>query len=292
LKKEFILDNDEVDGVLTEKRVFLAVDRHPFLVNLYACLQSEHYVYFVMEFVAGGDLMFHIQQRMFTEEQARFYAAEILLALEYLHSKHIVYRDLKLDNILLNTDGHLKLADYGLCKENIHVKKATTFCGTPEFIAPEILREEAYGFSVDWWSFGVLLYEMLIGEAPFKGTDEEDIFESILHDEVKYPPTLSFEAVTLLRDLLQRNIADRLGCGPNDALDVKNHPFFHDIQFHELLAKPERGPFLPSLKSPMDLSHFDSEFTALPAILTPTSTVIHPKDQEEFQGLTWTRPKK
>jgi classical protein kinase C/novel protein kinase C epsilon type len=150
-----------------EKKCFLIANqqKHPFLVNLHSCFQTESRLYFVMEYVSGGDLMFHIQKKKFTLSQGRFYACEVLLALKYLHENDIMYRDLKLDNILLTTSGHVKLADYGLCKFNMAYGVTTkTFCGTPEFMAPEILLVKPYTRAVDWWSFGVLIYELVLGK--------------------------------------------------------------------------------------------------------------------------------
>jgi classical protein kinase C/novel protein kinase C epsilon type len=167
LKKEFILEHDEVESTRSEKNCFQIATQtmHPFLVHLHSCFQTESRLYFVMEYVSGGDLMYHIQQRKFNAVQAKFYACEVLLALEYWHQNNILYRDLKLDNILLSTDGHVKIADYGLCKSGMaHGVVTNTFCGTPEFMAPEILSEQPYTRAVDWWSFGVLIYEMLLGK--------------------------------------------------------------------------------------------------------------------------------
>jgi serine/threonine protein kinase len=168
-----------------------------------------------MEYISGGDLMLHIQKKQFTLRQAKYYACEVLLALQYFHAKGIIYRDLKLDNILLTLDGHVKVADYGLCKEDMWYGKTTsTFCGTPEFMAPEvswiswfvraeadcqILLEQRYGRAVDWWAFGVLTYEMLLGQSPFRGDDEDEIFDAILEDEPLYPITMPRDAVSLLQ---------------------------------------------------------------------------------------------
>lgn len=151
-----------------------------------------------MEYVSGGDLMWHIQREPFSERRAKFYACEVLLALEYFHTQGIIYRDLKLDNIMLGLDGHIKVADYGLCKENMWYGDTTgTFCGTPEFMAPEILLEQKYGRAVDWWAFGVLVYEMLLGQSPFRGEDEDEIFDAILEDEILYPVNMSRDSVSI-----------------------------------------------------------------------------------------------
>lgn len=201
LKKQFIVENDEVESTKSEKRVFLAAarERHPFLLGLHSCFQTETRIYFVMEYVSGGDLMLHIQREQFTPRRAKFYAAEVLLALEYFHKSGIVYRDLKLDNILLTLDGHVKVADYGLCKEDMWFGKTTsTFCGTPEFMAPEIILEQRYGRAVDWWAFGVLIYEMLLGQSPFRGDDEDEIFDAILEDEPLYPIHMPKDSVSIL----------------------------------------------------------------------------------------------
>lgn len=202
LKKEFVIENDEVESIQAEKRVFEKATRisHPFLVKLHSSFQSSDRLFFVMEYVSGGDLMLHIQRQVFSEARAKLYGAEVLLALEYLHSQDVVYRDLKLDNILLGLDGHIKIADYGLCKEKMPYGKLTnTFCGTPEFMAPEILLERDYGRAVDWWAFGVLLYEMLLAQSPFKGEEEEEIFEAILEGDVYYPAKLSPEAANIIQ---------------------------------------------------------------------------------------------
>ncbi|CBY40073.1 unnamed protein product, partial [Oikopleura dioica] len=187
LKKGQIIEDDDVECTMTERRVLEL--SHPFLTTLYASFQDSERLYFVMEYVQGGDLMFQIQrERKFPETRSRFYSAEVACALMYLHSRKVVYRDLKLDNVLLDKEGHIKIADFGMCKENVYGNNfATTFCGTPDYIAPEIVREQDYGAPVDWWAFGVLLYEMLSGVPPFEADNEDDLFECILHDEVLFP---------------------------------------------------------------------------------------------------------
>lgn len=282
LKKEFIIENDEIDSTRSEKRVFLtaAREQHPFLLGLHSCFQTETRVYFVMEYVSGGDLMLHIQREQFNLHRAKFYAAEVLLALEYFHKHGIIYRDLKLDNIMLTLDGHIKIADYGLCKEGMWYGNTTsTFCGTPEFMAPEILLEQRYSRAVDWWAFGILLYEMLLGQAPFRGDDEDEIFDAILEDEPLYPIQMPRESVSLLQRLLTRDPARRLGAGPNDADEVKAHPFFRDVNWDDLLHKRVPPPFCPTLKNASDTTWFDTEVRCL-----STYPLVHQRKTDADAG--------
>ncbi|KIJ54841.1 hypothetical protein M422DRAFT_24731 [Sphaerobolus stellatus SS14] len=290
LKKEFIIDNDEVESTRSEKRVFLsaAKERHPFLLGLHSCFQTETRVYFVMEYVSGGDLMLHIQRKQFSLRQAKFYGCEVLLALEYFHSQGIIYRDLKLDNILLTLDGHVKVADYGLCKEDMWFGNTTsTFCGTPEFMAPEILLEQRYGRAVDWWAFGVLMYEMLLGQSPFRGDDEDEIFDAILEDEPLYPITMPRDAVSVLQKLLTREPTRRLGAGKADAEEIKKHPFFKDVNWDDVFNKRIPPPYFPTINGTADTSNFDEEFTREQPTLTPVHGQLSSRDQAEFQGFSW-----
>ncbi|KAI0269865.1 hypothetical protein BC834DRAFT_967598 [Gloeopeniophorella convolvens] len=290
LKKEFIIDNDEVESTRSEKRVFLAAarERHPFLLGLHSCFQTETRVYFVMEYVSGGDLMLHIQRKQFSLRQAKFYASEVLLALEYFHANGIIYRDLKLDNILLTLDGHVKVADYGLCKEEMwHGSTTGTFCGTPEFMAPEILLEQRYGRAVDWWAFGVLTYEMLLGQSPFRGDDEDEIFDAILEDEPLYPITMPRDAVSILQKLLTRDPTRRLGSGKGDAEEIKRHSFFKDVSFDDILNKRIPPPYFPTINGSADTSNFDEEFTKEQPTLTPVHGQLTARDQAEFNGFSW-----
>ncbi|GAA5998883.1 protein kinase C [Rhodotorula paludigena] len=291
LKKEFIIENDEVESTKSEKRVFLtaARERHPFLLGLHSCFQTETRIYFVMEYVSGGDLMLHIQREQFTPRRAKFYAAEVLLALEYFHKNGIVYRDLKLDNILLTLDGHVKVADYGLCKEEMWFGKTTsTFCGTPEFMAPEIILEQRYGRAVDWWAFGVLIYEMLLGQSPFRGDDEDEIFDAILEDEPLFPIHMPKDSVSILTKLLTKDPARRLGASEADATEIKSHLFFKDTNWDDVFHKRIPSPFYPAIKSATDTSNFDTEFTSEQPTLTPVHSTLSAADQNEFAGFSWT----
>ncbi|KAG7334531.1 hypothetical protein KOW79_002938 [Hemibagrus wyckioides] len=293
LKKDVILQDDDVECTLTEKRVLTLAHSHPYLTHLYCCFQNLERLFFVMEFVNGGDLMFHIQKsRKFEENRARFYAAEITCALIFLHSKGIIYRDLKLDNVLLDRDGHCKLADFGMCKEEMFEGAATgTFCGTPDYIAPEILQEMLYGPSVDWWALGVLLYEMLSGHAPFEAENEDDLFECILNEEIVYASWLSANAVDILKAFLTKNPARRLGCvaasGGENA--VTAHAFFSTIDWDKLNRRELEPPFKPQIKTSEDVNNFDPDFTSEDAILTPIEDAVIPQiNQDEFQDFSFT----
>ncbi|KAG8178722.1 hypothetical protein JTE90_023268 [Oedothorax gibbosus] len=272
LKKGDIIARDEIESLMAERRIFKIANsiRHPFLVNLFACFQTQTHVCFVMEYACGGDLMMHIHTDIFPEPRAVFYASCVVLGLQYLHENKIIYRDLKLDNLLLDSEGYVKIADFGLCKEGMGYGDRTgTFCGTPEFLAPEVLTETSYTRAVDWWGLGVLIYEMLVGESPFPGDDEEEVFDSIVNDEVRYPTFLSLESIAIMRRLLRKNPERRLGASERDAEDVKKQAFFRNIHWDDLLKRKTKPPFIPIVKSAEDVSNFDEEFTSERPILTP-----------------------
>uniref|UniRef100_A0A673NJ41 protein kinase C n=1 Tax=Sinocyclocheilus rhinocerous TaxID=307959 RepID=A0A673NJ41_9TELE len=292
LKKGDIVARDEVESLMCEKRIFETVNsaRHPFLVNLFACFQTPEHVCFVMEYTAGGDLMMHIHADVFSETRSVFYSACVVLGLQFLHDNKIVYRDLKLDNLLLDTEGYVKIADFGLCKEGMgHGDRTSTFCGTPEFLAPEILTDTSYTRAVDWWGLGVLIYEMLVGESPFPGDDEEEVFDSIVNDEVRYPRFLSTEAIGIMRRLLRRNPEKRLGSSERDAEDIKKQPFFRNIDWDALLQRRVPPPFVPAVKGKEDVSNFDAEFTNEAPTLTPPRErrTLSRKDQDYFRDFDY-----
>uniref|UniRef100_A0A4W6EFS7 protein kinase C n=1 Tax=Lates calcarifer TaxID=8187 RepID=A0A4W6EFS7_LATCA len=292
LKKGDIVARDEVESLMCEKRIFETVNgsHHPFLVNLFACFQTPEHVCFVMEYTAGGDLMMHIHADVFSEPRAVFYSACVVLGLQFLHDQKIVYRDLKLDNLLLDTEGFVKIADFGLCKEGMGFgDRTSTFCGTPEFLAPEVLTDTSYTRAVDWWGLGVLIYEMLVGESPFPGDDEEEVFDSIVNDEVRYPRFLSTEAIGIMRRLLRRNPERRLGSGEKDAEEVKKQPFFKSMDWEALLQRKILPPFVPTIVNKEDVSNFDTEFTAEPPALTPPRErrTLSRKEQDFFKDFDY-----
>uniref|UniRef100_A0A8C1JDM7 Protein kinase C n=1 Tax=Cyprinus carpio TaxID=7962 RepID=A0A8C1JDM7_CYPCA len=292
LKKDVIMQDDDVDCTMTEKRILALARKHPYLTQLYCCFQTKDRLFFVMEYVNGGDLMFQIQRsRKFDEARSRFYAAEVTSALMFLHQNGVIYRDLKLDNILLDAEGHCKLADFGMCKEGIlDGITTTTFCGTPDYIAPEILQELEYGPSVDWWALGVLMYEMMAGQPPFEADNEDDLFESILHDDVLYPVWLSKEAVSILKAFMTKSPSKRLGCVVSQGLDeaIKVHPFFKEIDWLLLEQRKIKPPFKPRIKTKRDVNNFDQDFTREEPVLTPVEdAIIKQINQDEFKGFSY-----
>ncbi|KAL6102167.1 prkce [Pungitius sinensis] len=292
LKKDVILQDDDVDCTLTEKRILALARQHPYLTQLFCCFQTKDRLFFVMEYVNGGDLMFQIQRsRKFDEARSRFYAAEVTSALMFLHRHGVIYRDLKLDNILLDAEGHCKLADFGMCKEGIlDGVSTTTFCGTPDYIAPEILQELDYGPSVDWWALGVLMYEMMAGQPPFEADNEDDLFESILHDDVLYPVWLSKEAVSILKAFMTKSPNKRLGCVLAQGLEeaIKLHVFFREIDWTLLEQRKLRPPFKPRIKTKRDVNNFDQDFTREEPNLTPVEdSIIKQINQDDFKGFSY-----
>uniref|UniRef100_A0A8C6SMF6 non-specific serine/threonine protein kinase n=1 Tax=Neogobius melanostomus TaxID=47308 RepID=A0A8C6SMF6_9GOBI len=270
LKKEVIIAKDEVAHTLTESRV-LKNTRHPFLTSLKYSFQTKDRLCFVMEYVNGGELFFHLsRERVFSEDRTRFYGAEIVSALDYLHSAKIVYRDLKLENLMLDKDGHIKITDFGLCKEGItDTATMKTFCGTPEYLAPEVLEDNDYGRAVDWWGLGVVTYEMMCGRLPFYNQDHEKLFELILMEEIKFPRTLSSDAKSLLSGLLIKDPNKRLGGGPDDAKEIMRHSYFGTVDWQDVYDKKLVPPFMPQVSSETDTRYFDEEFTAQTITITP-----------------------
>ncbi|BFZ08103.1 hypothetical protein BsWGS_11142 [Bradybaena similaris] len=291
LRKDIVLEDDDIECTIIEKRVLALGCKHPFLTHLHSTFQNKSHLFFVMEYLNGGDLMFHIQlSGKFDFPRAQFYAAEIVCGLQFLHKNGIIYRDLKLDNILLDMDGHIKIADFGMCKEHIFGdNRASTFCGTPDYIAPEILKGAKYNASVDWWSFGVLLYEMLIGQSPFHGDDEDDLFHSILHDTPRYPHSIPREASTIMSLLFERNPSDRMGMPTCPAGPINSQPFFRNIDWETLEARQVRPPYKPKIKSASDISNFDSEFTAeKPRLTPPDAALLKTLNQNIFKHFSFT----
>ncbi|XP_037136185.1 serine/threonine-protein kinase Sgk3 [Syngnathus acus] len=262
LQKKVILNRKEQKHIMAERNVLLKNVKHPFLVGLHYSFQTADKLYFVLDFVNGGELFFHLQkERTFVEPRARFYIAEMASALGYLHSLNIVYRDLKPENILLDHEGHIILTDFGLCKEGISQTDTTsTFCGTPEYLAPEVLRKLPYDNTVDWWCLGSVLYEMLFGLPPFYSRDTHEMYDNILNKPLVIRSSASNAAWSLLLGLLEKDGALRLGAR-DDFNEIKTHTFFSPINWNDLEQKKIPPPFTPNVNSFSDISNFDPEFT-------------------------------
>ena len=262
LKKDLLIEQEQIENTLLEKEILQTID-YPLLCGLIFCFQTEERIYFVMPFLSGGELFQHLRKfRTFDEEKVRFYGAQIALALEYLHSKGIVYRDLKPENILMDEDGYLKLADFGMAKKLKDDEKAMSFCGTPEYLAPEIITMEGHDKNADWWSFGILLFEMLCGLPPFYVENLDKMYDMIKNNPVKFPKriTLSDDAKDVIKKLLEKNPKKRLGA-QNGIEEIKKHPFFASLDFDDIVQKKLKAPFIPELANDTDVQYFDEEFT-------------------------------
>ncbi|KAG5735362.1 Serine/threonine-protein kinase gad8 [Termitomyces sp. T112] len=288
IRKIHIVNRNEITHTLAE-RLVLAQVNNPFIVPLKFSFQSEQKLYLVLAFVNGGELFHHLQREgRFNEERARFYSAELLLALEHLHELDVVYRDLKPENILLDYTGHIALCDFGLCKLNMKGnEKTNTFCGTPEYLAPEILTAQGYDKTIDWWTLGVLLYEMLAGLPPFYDEVTDDMYRKILNDPLVFGSEFGSEARSVLTGLLTRDPTKRLGV--HGAEEIRRHPFFRNhIDFDKLLQKRIIPPFKPRVASPVDVSNFDTVFTAE----APVDSFVEDSNlsrtvQDQFSGFSY-----
>ncbi|BEJ12875.1 hypothetical protein CspHIS471_0300490 [Cutaneotrichosporon sp. HIS471] len=288
IRKAHIVSRSEVTHTLAERTVLAQVNS-PFIVPLKFSFQSKEKLYLVLAFVNGGELFHHLQREgKFNETRSRFYAAELLLALEHLHGFNVVYRDLKPENILLDYTGHIALCDFGLCKLNMSTGETTnTFCGTPEYLAPELLSGHGYTKCVDWWTLGVLLYEMLTGLPPFYDENTNEMYRKILSDPLRFPEEVGPEARSLLIRLLDRDPSRRLGV--NGAQEIKDHPFFsRHIDFKKLMQKKIPPPFKPAVASAIDTSNFDEEFTSeVPQDSVVADSHLSQTVQQQFEGFSW-----
>ena len=287
MKKNIIIEHDQVTHTLLEKNILQNLN-YQFLVGMDFCFQTEERIYFVMNFIQGGELFTHLHNcKYFSEETAKFYAAIIGLSLEYLHTHGIAYRDIKPDNILIDEDGYLKLADFGMSKMLKDKEKAFSLCGTPEYFAPEIITREGHNKNADWWSYGILLYEMLYGISPFYSKNTEKMFELITKSELKFPTKIEVteNAKDLITKLLIKNQDLRLG-SMGGFEDIKNHSFFKGFDFKALEEKKLEPPFIPSLNGSMDLTNFDSKYTSEEVVsseISPKSLEFIKNNQEQFE---------
>ena len=262
LKKDFIKKNKQIAHTKVERKILEKID-YPFIAQLFYAFQNKEKLYMITEYMPGGEMFYHLhKEQYFKESKAKFYICEIILAIEHLHKNNIIYRDLKPENILLDENGHIKLTDFGLSKivNDINKDRTFTICGTPEYVAPEVLTGKGYNKSVDWWSLGIVLYEMLCGNSPFREAREridiEIYFKPIHHDNL-----ISDIAFDLINKLIEPNCEKRLGYGIMDSIEIKNHVFFKDINWKKAERKEIEPEYKPVLKKPGDVSNFDTIFT-------------------------------
>jgi len=306
LSKRVIVQKKEVAHTLGERNILVrtAMADSTFIVGLKFSFQTPSDLYLVTDYMSGGELFWHLQKEgRFNEQRAKFYIAELILALEHLHKHDIVYRDLKPENILLDANGHIALCDFGLSKANLANDDTTnTFCGTTEYLAPEVLLDESgYTKMVDFWSLGVLVFEMCCGWSPFYAEDTQQMYKNIAFGKVRFPrDALSLEGRNFVKGLLNRNPKHRLGAN-GDAEELKSHAFFADVDWVALAKKNLVPPFKPKLKSELDVSNFDPEFTnalnsagslnaraqALANGVDIGTTPLSPTMQANFQGFTF-----
>ena len=262
LKKDLLIEEDQIESTILEKEILQNID-HPFLCGLIFCFQTEDRIFFVMPFLSGGELFTHLKKfKRFSEEMVKFYGAQISIALQYLHDKNIIYRDLKPENILLDEKGYLCLADFGMAKKLEYSKKALSFCGTPEYLAPEIIKGDGYDQNIDWWSLGIIFYELLCGTPPFYDDNLDNLYELILTSEITFPQNiyLSDEAKDIIYKLLRKDVKERLGF-ISGIVEIKNHPFFKGINFQDIENKKITSPFIPQINDNTDVQNFDETFT-------------------------------
>jgi len=258
LRKEAIIARKQVAHTRAEKSILQKI-QHPFIVRLHYAFQTKDKLYMILDYINGGELFFHLKKEgRFPEIRVKFYAAEIVCAMAHLHSLQVVYRDLKPENILIDMEGHICITDFGLSKEIKPEEGTHTFCGTPEYLAPEVLKGQGHGTAVDWWSLGTLIYEMLTGLPPFYSQNINIMYQKILNGELRFPSYVSPDAQSLLEGLLTRDVDKRLGS--QSSQDVKKHPFFKDIDWDKLEKREMEPPYKPKVKGDADTSLIDTAF--------------------------------
>mmetsp|Transcript_9403 Transcript_9403/g.18203 ORF Transcript_9403/g.18203 Transcript_9403/m.18203 type:complete len:358 (+) Transcript_9403:247-1320(+) len=257
LSKALVLRTKQLDHILCEKDVLEALS-FPFIVNVYATFQDEYYLYLVLEYSIGGEFFTHLRKaNRFPNDTARFYAAGVAITFEYLHNRNIVYRDLKPENLLLDSQGHLKVCDFGFAKTVEPGTNTWTLCGTPEYLAPEIILNKGHGKAVDWWALGILIYEMLAGYPPFYADDRMQLYQSILAGKIEYPRHMKKEARDLIGKLLTADLSRRWGNLKGGGRDIRMHPWFKGFDWEALLQRSMPAPIQINARSEDDTSMFD-----------------------------------
>ncbi|QCE00813.1 serine/threonine-protein kinase AtPK2/AtPK19-like [Vigna unguiculata] len=286
MRKDKIIERNHAEYVKSERDILTKVD-NPFVVRLRYAFQTKYRLYLVLDFVNGGHLFFQLyHQGLFREDLARFYAAEIICAVSYLHANDVMHRDLKPENILLDADGHAVLTDFGLAKQFNGTERSNSMCGTVEYMAPEIVMGKGHDKAADWWSVGILLYEMLTGKPPFCGGNRHKIQQKIIKDKIKLPAFLSNEAHSLLKGLLQKDVSKRLGSGSRSSEEIKSHKWFKSVNWKKLEAREVRPSFVPDVAGKHCVANFEERWTSMPLLDSPASTPK--KDHSTFKKFSYT----
>jgi classical protein kinase C len=263
-QKQRIIDFDETTNVRREMETLqtLSETKHPFLINLVDVFQTQQALYLVTDFISGGDLEYLLERQAFRPEQTRTYAVQLCLAIKYLHERDIVHRNIRLDNILIADDGRIVLSGLGTCTPGMtRTSTTTSFVGGGDFMPPEVLLDQEYGRSVDWWAFGIVLYQMMLKRSPFPGETADEIYDAILTKEPDYPDTLPDSCVEILRRLLERDPEQRLGSGEADAVEVMQHAYFNGIVWDDIMLRPVEVSCQSSVDVKTLLGNFRDEFT-------------------------------
>ena len=288
LSKNQIKIKHQEEHTKTERDLMVKIN-NPFIVNIKFAFQDESKLYIVSDFMQGGDMFYHLHsQKKFEESRAKFYAIELILGLEYLHKNSMIYRDLKPENILMDSKGHLKISDFGLSKIlDSPDDKAYTLCGTPQYLAPEILKNKGYDKTVDWWSLGCFLYEMLTGFLPFYIPKGNRINPKVFEEPLRFPPDVNPVAINLISQLITVNPKKRLGYGEEDAKKIKDHEFFKGVEWEKYLNKEIEPPFLPEFDNETDLRYFDKMFTDEPIDSNRPTVNSRPREHSVYKDFTY-----
>ncbi|KAI9012047.1 kinase-like domain-containing protein [Phycomyces nitens] len=297
ISKEWVISQREIEHTRTERDILTRLARidHPFLIRLHHSFQSHHQLFLVLDYHVGGDLATQLAfWGRFTPDRCLLYTAEILLGLQELHRQGILYRDLKPENVLVGADGHLVLTDFGLSKQfqydlsEMEHQRTHTFCGTPEYLAPEILQAQAYSYHVDFWSLGTILYEMLTGTTPFWADSHPEMYRRVMEDLLEFPPDLPPVTTDFIAGLLERDPAMRLGTGPGGDVLIRSHPYFDSLDWPDVYYKRTEPLYVPDLASDTDVSHFDQDFVQMsPRLSIPLGDDILDAFPHAFQGYSY-----
>ena len=289
ISKKLIQETNNIQATKNERDVLFKTI-HPFVVSAHFCFQTSTCVFIILDYVKGGNLFERLKEEMmFSESRTRLYAAEIALGLEYLHKLGYIYRDLKPQNILIGSDGYIKISDLGFTRKyNPNIDTFMTFCGTPEFISPEMIQRKPYNESVDWWSFGILVFNMLTGTSPFYNENVNKMYKMIINDDIDFPSFVSPVAKQFISKLLEKDPDRRLGSGEFGFETIKNHPFFEGLNWDDLLNKRIAPEWIPEDKCEENEIITECNFTNNDTIITfEDSSLIDKKTQDEFVGFSF-----